>query len=117
MFKQKLYICLNINKKPMDTREMNDDLDQLSQDELTQRKEQMRQYFEESVPYLEAQLKHETLLTSIDEQRFKRAQIGVQYAMMMQNIEEAADHNKETGDPIKEGSMNPETKERKLKKN
>lgn len=101
----------------MDTREMNDDLDQLSQEELAQRKEQMKQYFEESVPYLEAQLKHETLLTSIDEQRFKRAQIGVQYAMMMQNMQDAAEHNKETGDPVTEGSVNPETKERKLKKN
>lgn len=95
----------------------NENLNDLSAEELAERKEQMRRYFEESVPYLEAQLKHETLLTSIDEQRFKRAQIGVQYAMMMQNLDDAEKHNHSEGDPVAEGSVNPETKERKLKKN
>jgi hypothetical protein len=113
MFKQILYICFNINKKPMEEENLNE----LSAEELAARKEQMKQYFEESVPYLEAQLKHETLLTSIDEQRFKRAQIGVQYAMMMQNLKEDEEHNHAQGDPVTEGSVNPQTKERKLKKN
>jgi hypothetical protein len=94
-----------------------ENLNDLSAEQLAERKEQMKQYFEESVPYLEAQLKHETLLTSIDEQRFKRAQIGVQYAMMMQNLKEDDDHNYAQGDPVAEGGVNPQTKERKLKKN
>jgi|LauGreDrversion4_2_1035121.scaffolds.fasta_scaffold709591_2 hypothetical protein len=101
----------------MENQHVDAELDEMTAQELADRKEEMKKYFEDSVPYLEAQLKHETLLTSIDEQRFKRAQLGVQYAMLMQNMQEAQEHNYAEGNPEEEKSVNPETKERKLKKN
>ena len=57
-------------------------------EELAAQKEQMLQFYTESVPYLEAQLKYETLLMQIDEARFKRNNIQMQWAMMMQAQQE-----------------------------
>ena len=55
---------------------------ELTPEQLSERKEQMLSFYTESLPYLEAQLKYESLLTSIDEIRFKRTNIQMQYAMM-----------------------------------
>ncbi len=55
---------------------------ELTPEQLSERKEQMLSFYTESLPYLEAQLKYESLLTSIDEIRFKRTSIQMQYAMM-----------------------------------
>lgn len=55
---------------------------ELTPEQLSERKEQMLSFYTESLPYLEAQLKYESLLTSIDETRFKRTNIQMQYAMM-----------------------------------
>ena len=50
----------------------------------------MLRFYEESIPYLDAQLNYEKKLAEIDEVRFRRAQFQVQMAMMMnpQNHEE-----------------------------
>ena len=48
----------------------------------------MLQFYTESLPYLEAQLKYEEYLMKIDEARFKRNSIQIQWAMMMQAQEE-----------------------------
>jgi hypothetical protein len=56
----------------------------LSPEELMQKKEEMKSFFEESIPYLKAQFEYEELLTKIDEARFKRVTIQYQYAMMSQ---------------------------------
>jgi hypothetical protein len=82
---------------------------ELSHEELMARKEEMKQFYDESVPYLESQAKYEKLLTDIEEARFKRAQFQYQFAMMMsqsqgQELEE--DEEEQT-----------QAKERKLKKN
>lgn len=61
----------------------------LSAEELTKRKEEMLKFYTDSLPYLEAQLKYEDLLYKIDEARFKRTNIQIQYAMMVQGREEA----------------------------
>jgi hypothetical protein len=61
---------------------------ELTQEELAQRKEQMLSFYTESLPYLEAQVKYETLLMQIDEARFKRSSIQMQYAMMLQTQQE-----------------------------
>jgi len=61
---------------------------ELTQEELAQRKEQMLSFYTESLPYLEAQVKYETLLMQIDEARFKRSSIQMQYAMMLQAQQE-----------------------------
>jgi hypothetical protein len=73
--------------------------EQLSQEELAARKEEMMQFYTESVPYLEAQLKYEKLLADIDEYRLKRTQIQMQYAMMMQSqqpMEEEGDDEEDS---------------------
>ena len=57
-------------------------------EELAAQKEQMLQFYTESLPYLEAQLKYEELLMKIDEARFKRNTIQMQWAMMMQSQQE-----------------------------
>ena len=77
----------------------------LSPEELTAKKEEMLQFYKESMPYLEAQLDYEKMLSEIDELRLKRTQIQMAYAQMMA--------------PPEEDSMpEPETssKKRKLKK-
>ena len=61
---------------------------ELTAEELAAQKEQMFQFYTESLPYLEAQLKYEDLLMRIDEARFKRNSIQMQWAMMMQAQQE-----------------------------
>ena len=68
---------------------------ELTPEQLTERKEQMLNFYKESIPYLEAQLNYENLLTSIDEVRFKRTNIQYNFAMMMnQQQEEESEDNK-----------------------
>tara|TARA_R100001509_G_C4749751_1_gene175979 strand:- start:332 stop:598 length:267 start_codon:yes stop_codon:yes gene_type:complete len=55
----------------------------LSPEELKQKKEEMLQFYKESMPYLDAQLEYETRLSEIDEMRLKRTQIQMAYAQMM----------------------------------
>lgn len=61
---------------------------ELSAEELAQQKERMLNFYKESMPYIEAQLAYEQVLLQIDEARFKRASIQMQYAMMMQGPEQ-----------------------------
>ena len=82
-----------------------DNTENLSPEELTAKKEEMLQFYKESMPYLEAQFQYEKMLSEIDEMRLKRTQIQMAYAQMMA--------------PPEEDSMpEPETssKKRKLKK-
>ena len=62
---------------------------ELTAEELTQQKENMLKFYTESLPYLEAQYQYEDLLLRIDEARFKRTNIHMQYAMMAQSQQEA----------------------------
>ncbi len=55
----------------------------LSPEELTAKKEEMLQFYTDSMPYLKAQLEYETMLSDIDEMRLKRTQIQMAYAQMM----------------------------------
>ena len=71
----------------------------LTPEQLTERKEQMLSFYTESLPYLEAQLKYESLLTSIDEVRFKRTNIQMQYAMLASEMQEGPEE--ETTEPTK----------------
>lgn len=78
---------------------------ELTHEELAARKEEMKQFYEDSIPYLEAQLKYEKFLTDIEEVRFKRASFQYQFAMMMQQP------------PEEENDLETKAPERKLKKN
>ena len=71
----------------------------LTPEQLTERKEQMLSFYKESIPYLEAQLNYENLLTSIDEVRFKRTNIQMQYAMLASEMQEGPED--ETTEPTK----------------
>ena len=83
--------------------------EQLSQEELTVRKEEMKKFFEDSIPYLEAQCKHEEFLSKIAEARFKRMHYEVQLAMLMQGPQ-----NENGSDNDIDDSSKPE--KRKLKR-
>lgn len=89
---------------------------ELSAEELAEKKADMLRFYEESIPYLDAQLNYEKKLAEIDEVRFRRAQFQVQMAMMMnpQNHEEFEEEEHEREDLAM--SEKPAPKERKLKK-
>ena len=89
---------------------------ELSAEELAEKKADMLRFYEESIPYLDAQLNYEKKLAEIDEVRFRRAQFQVQMAMMMnpQNHEEFEEEEDEREDLAV--SEKPAPKERKLKK-
>jgi hypothetical protein len=57
--------------------------EQLSPEQLEARREEMKSFYESSIPYLEAQSKYEKLLTEVEEARYKRATMQIQYATMM----------------------------------
>jgi hypothetical protein len=79
---------------------------ELSAEELQLKKDEMLKFYTESMPYLDAQYLYEKKLCEIDELRFKRANIQMQYAMMMTPPSE---------EDLEE-ELNEAPKERKLKK-
>lgn len=83
-------------------------------EDLAAQKEQMLQFYTESLPYLEAQGKYEEALLKIEEARFKRTSIQMQYAMMAQAQQEAETEGSDN-DIDKEPSI-PEQGKRKLRK-
>lgn len=91
---------------------------ELTQEELKARKEEMKQFYDESLPYLESQAKYEKFLTEIEEARFKRATIQIQWANIMaaQQEQDTADHGDE--EELEEGNKPAAvpTAERKLKR-
>jgi hypothetical protein len=94
----------NLNQQP-------EDMEQLSPEQLAARKEEMLSFYTDSLPYLNAQYEYESILSKIDEVRFKRASIQMQFAMMMQEPKgEELEEELETSDTPNA------PKERKLKK-
>jgi hypothetical protein len=91
---------------------------ELTQEELIARKEEMKAFYEESIPYLKAQAEYEKLLTDIDEARFKRATLNYQWAQFAAKTSQEAQYNEEGEDSV-ETDKAPEqedTTARKLKK-
>lgn len=84
---------------------------QLTPEELAARKEEMKQFYDESLPYLESQVKYEKLLTEIEEARFKRSNWQYQWAVLMENSKAPADNEDDKEDDIESPAP-----ERKLKK-
>jgi hypothetical protein len=94
---------------------MNNEKNQhLSAEELDAKKKEMLAYYEASVPYLEAQLKYETLLADLDEVRVKRVRLQHEFAYLTQIPEEVQEENE---DSLSKSQPKPKTKERKLKTN
>ena len=70
----------------------------LTAEQMHQKKEEMINFYKDSMPYLEAQHSYEEMLCKIDEVRFKRANIQYQFAMMNAGPEE----EEETSNPVEE---------------
>ena len=90
---------------------------EMSAEELATKKAEMLKFYEDSIPYLEAQLNYEKKLAEIDEVRFKRTSIQMQLAMMMnpQDNEEFEEEKETEREDLVQGEV-PTPKERKLKK-
>lgn len=84
------------------------EMEELTPEQLAERKQEMLSFYTDSLPYLEAQYEYESILAKIDEVRFKRASIQMQFGMMMQEP-------KQGEEPETTESPNA-PKERKLKK-
>lgn len=94
-------------------------MENLTPEQLAARKEEMKKFFEEALPYLKAQAEYEKLLAEISENKLKRLQYDHQYAVTMYQInnpEPLEEDLDEEGAEL-EGRVNPETAKRKLKKN
>lgn len=85
-----------------------------SPEELAMRKEEMLKFYTDSLPYLEAQFKYEETLMKLDEVRFKRTSIQMQFAMLMQSQEDG--EKEETDLQDDNTTVQEQPKERKLKK-
>jgi hypothetical protein len=74
---------------------------QLTAEELVQRKEQMYQFYTESMKYLKAQFDYEEMLLKIDAARFERIKLQMQHAMMA-NPPEDLEGEEESKENLKE---------------
>lgn len=89
--------------------------EELTPEQLAEKKADMLNFYTDSIPYLDAQLLYEQKLLAIDEARFKRMSLQMQYAMMMNEAKNAEnEEEKEREDLIQHEVSAP--KERKLKK-
>lgn len=86
----------------------------LTAEQMHQKKEEMINFYKDSMPYLQAQHSYEEMLCKIDEVRFKRANIQYQFARMNAGPEE----EEETPNSVKEEVNNevPLSKYSKSKK-
>tara|TARA_R100001509_G_C4758179_1_gene178760 strand:- start:330 stop:620 length:291 start_codon:yes stop_codon:yes gene_type:complete len=71
----------------------------LSAEELDQRKEEMKEFYDSSIPYLESQLKYEQLLTDVEEARFKRANFAYQWQMLMASTQPPEESDEDVDKP------------------
>lgn len=88
----------------------------MSAEELAMRKEEMLKFYTDSLPYLEAQFKYEETLMRLDEVRFKRTSIQMQFAMLMQGPGEDPEEDEFAGPVPTQQSTKEEPKEKKLKR-
>jgi hypothetical protein len=75
---------------------------QLTAEELAERKEQMYQFYTESMRYLKAQFEYEEMLLKIDAARFERIKLQMQHAMMTNPPEDMDESQEEAKELFKE---------------
>ena len=90
-------------------------------EEMEVKRKEMLKFYKDSMPYLKAQFEHEEMLMKIDEVRFKRTSIQMQYAVMMNQMQEGDQEEKELAKeeyphPTPNQMMEEEPAIRKLKK-
>lgn len=89
--------------------------EQMSAEELTERKEQMYKFYTESMRYLQAQFEYEEMLLKIDAARFERIKLQMQHAMMTNPPEDMEESQEEIKEALQKEIIE-EQKERKLRK-
>jgi len=89
----------------MENQQMNEDL---SPEQLEARRDEMKEFYEKSLPYLEAQSKYERLLTEVEEARYKRATMQIQYATMMAATQQQQEEEDEDLENQKQPLPTPE---------
>jgi hypothetical protein len=89
----------------------------LTAEELEVKRDEMREFYDNSVPYLESQSKYEKLLTEIEESRYKRATMQYQYASLMASAQGDMEENMSRTAPVQEQpkAKAPAKKGKKLK--
>lgn len=87
-------------------------------EELEAKRKEMLKYYTDSMPYLKAQFEHEELLMKIDDVRFKRTNLQMQYAMLMDQMQKSVEEEEEDDDktPPPYSMPQEEPAARKLKK-
>ena len=89
----------------MENQQMNEDL---TPEQLEARRDEMKEFYEKSLPYLEAQSKYERLLTEVEEARYKRATMQIQYATMMAATQQQQEEEDEDLENQKQPLPTPE---------
>lgn len=84
--------------------------EELTPEQLAEKKASMLEFYTDSLTYLDAQLVYEQKLLAIDEARFKRMSLQMQYAMMMNEAKNADNAEEEEEESITQAPK------RKLKK-
>jgi hypothetical protein len=99
----------------MENNNQQEELEQLTPEQLAQRKEEMKAYFDEAIPYLESQVKYEKLLMDIAESKFKKFQWDTQLSMAMYQMQHPEELETEERYET-EAAAQEDPKKRKLKK-
>jgi len=73
----------------MESTQVEEEVKELSKEELKERREKVTAYYEDHIPHLKVQLEYEQLLTEIEENRAKRAQAQKFLAQIMAPEEKA----------------------------
>lgn len=100
----------------MENTNQQQEMENLTPEQLVARKEEMKQFFEEAVPFLEAQHKYEKLLAEISEFKYKRFQYDTQYSMQMYQMQHPEEFETEERYTPEPGSPEQAPKDRKLKR-
>jgi len=90
--------------------------DQLTPEELESRRDEMKEFYEKSLPYLKSQAEYEKLLTEVEESRFKRANMQIQYANMMTAVQGPEESNEQVTPPFPKPEPETEAPTGKSKK-
>lgn len=86
----------------MEDNNQQEEMEQLTPEELAARKQEMKSFFDESIPYLKSQLEYEIMLSQISEHKFKRFQWDTQLAMAMHQMQHPEEYSTEEPDLDKE---------------
>jgi hypothetical protein len=81
---------------------------QMSPEEIAARREEMLEFYKSSMVYLTSQYEYEEMLLKLDETRFKRTQIQMQYAIMAnqaEHVDEDEELEKSTDSNINKKSL------------